>query len=190
MSSSVRNSEPAPAHTTVTNVVIGTAMMLLGANSRTVSEGVHDRMEEIGKTLPENIVVKTLYNRTYLVDATLHTIEKNLVEGAIFVVVILLLLLGNIRAALIVACAIPLSMLMAVTGMVENKVSANLLSLGAVDFGIIVDGAVVFVENIVRRLSEEQEKKGRKLTNEERIKVIAAAESRSPNPHSLASSSS
>ncbi len=156
-------------------VVIGTAMMLLGANSRTVSEGVHDRMEEIGKTLPENIEVKTLYNRTYLVDATLHTIEKNLVEGAILVVVILLLLLGNLRAAIIVACAIPLSMLFAVTGMVENKVSANLLSLGAVDFGIIVDGAVVFVENIVRRASEEQEKKGRRLTNEERINVISAA---------------
>ena len=156
-------------------VVIGTAMMLLGANSRTVSEGVHNRMEEIGKTLPENIEVKTLYNRTYLVDATLHTIEKNLVEGAIFVVVILLLLLGNFRAAIIVACAIPLSMLFAVTGMVENKVSANLLSLGAVDFGIIIDGSVVFVENIIRRASEEQEKKGRKLTNEERLSVISAA---------------
>ncbi len=156
-------------------VVIGTAMMLLGANSRTVSAGVHDRMEEIGKTLPENIEVKTLYNRTYLVDATLHTIEKNLVEGAIFVVVILLLLLGNFRAAIIVACAIPLSMLFAVTGMVENKVSANLLSLGAVDFGIIIDGSVVFVENIVRRASEEQEKKGRKLTNEERLSVISSA---------------
>jgi heavy metal efflux system protein len=156
-------------------VVIGTAMMLLGANSRTVSEGVHARMEEISKTLPENIKVKTLYNRTYLVDATLHTIEKNLVEGAIFVVVILLLLLGNLRAAVIVAFAIPLSMLFAVTGMVENKVSANLLSLGAVDFGIIVDGAVVFVENIVRRASEEQEHKGRRLTNNERLAVISDA---------------
>ncbi len=156
-------------------VVIGTAMMLMGANSRTVSEDVHDRMEEINKSLPENVVVKTLYNRTYLVDATLHTIEKNLVEGAILVVVILLLLLGNLRAAVIVACAIPLSMLFAVTGMVENKVSANLLSLGAVDFGIIVDGAVVFVENIVRRASEEQEAKKRKLTNEERIAVISEA---------------
>tara|TARA_R110000868_G_scaffold119469_2_gene316967 strand:+ start:295550 stop:298714 length:3165 start_codon:yes stop_codon:yes gene_type:complete len=156
-------------------VVIGTSMMLLGANSRTVSEGVHARMGEIQKTLPENIEVKTLYNRTYLVDATLHTIEKNLVEGAILVIVILLLLLGNFRAALIVACAIPLSMLLAVTGMVENKVSANLLSLGAVDFGIIVDGAVVFVENIVRRASEEQEKKSRRLTNEERLAVIADA---------------
>lgn len=156
-------------------VVIGTSMMLLGANSRTVSENVHARMGEIQKTLPENVEVKTLYNRTYLVDATLHTIEKNLIEGAILVIVVLLLLLGNLRAAVIVACAIPLSMLLAVTGMVENKVSANLLSLGAVDFGIIVDGAVVFVENIVRRASEEQEKKERKLTNEERLAVISDA---------------
>ncbi|HED53324.1 MAG TPA: CusA/CzcA family heavy metal efflux RND transporter, partial [Phycisphaerales bacterium] len=156
-------------------VVIGTAMMLLGANSRTVSEDVHDRMEQIQKTLPENVKINTLYNRTYLVDATLHTIEKNLFEGAVLVVVILLLLLGNLRAAIIVACAIPLSMLFAITGMVENKVSANLLSLGAIDFGIIVDGAVVFVENIVRRASEEQEHKKRRLTNEERLSIIAEA---------------
>ncbi len=156
-------------------VVVGTAMMLLGANSRTVSEDVHERMGEIRKTLPQNVEIKTLYNRTYLVDATLHTIEKNLVEGAILVVVILLLLLGNLRAAVIVACAIPLSMLLAITGMVENKVSANLLSLGAVDFGIIVDGAVVFVENIVRRASEEQEREGRRLTSDERLAVISKA---------------
>jgi heavy metal efflux system protein len=156
-------------------VVVGTAMMLLGANSRTVSEGVHDRMEQISKTLPENIEVNTLYNRTYLVDATLHTVEKNLFEGAVLVVVILLLLLGNLRAAIIVACAIPLSMLFAITGMVEQKVSANLLSLGAVDFGIIVDGAVVFVENIVRRASEEQEHKKRRLTNQERLSIIGEA---------------
>ncbi len=156
-------------------VVIGTAMMLLGANSRTVSEDVHDRMELINKTLPENIEVNTLYNRTYLVDATLHTVQKNLFEGAILVVVVLLILLGNLRAAIIVACAIPLSMLFAITGMVEQKVSANLLSLGAVDFGIIVDGAVVFVENIVRRASEEQERKKRRLTNQERISIIGEA---------------
>ena len=156
-------------------VVIGTSMMLLGANSRTVSEDVHERMGEIQRTLPENVIVKTLYNRTYLVDATLHTIEKNLVEGAILVIVVLLILLGNFRAAIIVACAIPLSMLFAVTGMVENKVSANLLSLGAVDFGIIVDGGVVFVENIVRRSSEEQERLGRKLTKPERTSIMAAA---------------
>ncbi len=156
-------------------VVIGTAMMLLGANSRTVSEDVHDRMEQISKTLPKNIKIKTLYNRTYLVEATLHTIQKNLFEGAVLVIVILLLLLGNLRAAVIVACAIPLSMLFAVTGMVQEKVSANLLSLGAVDFGIIVDGAVVFVENIVRRASEEQEHKGRRLTNDERLSIIGEA---------------
>ncbi|MBN4052604.1 CusA/CzcA family heavy metal efflux RND transporter [bacterium AH-315-K20] len=163
-------------------VVIGTAMMLLGANSRTVSEDVHARMGQIQKTLPENIVVKTLYNRTYLVDATLHTIEKNLFEGAILVIVVLLILLGNLRAALIVACAIPLSMLFAITGMVEYKVSANLLSLGAVDFGIIVDGAVVFVENIVRRAAEEQEKKGRRLNKEERLSIIAEAGSQVAKP--------
>jgi len=156
-------------------VVIGTAMMLLGANSRTVSEDVHARMEQIQKTLPENIKVNTVYNRTYLVDATLHTIEKNLFEGAVLVVVVLLILLGNLRAAIIVACAIPLSMLFAITGMVEQKISANLLSLGAVDFGIIVDGAVVFVENIVRRASEEQEKKKRRLTNDERLSIISEA---------------
>ena len=156
-------------------VVIGTAMMLLGANSRTVSEDVHERMADIRKTLPANVRVNTLYNRTYLVDATLHTIQKNLFEGAILVIVILLLLLGSLRAAIIVACAIPLSMLFAITGMVENKVSANLLSLGAIDFGIIVDGAVVFVENIVRRASEEQEHKKRRLTNDERLAIIGAA---------------
>ena len=156
-------------------VVIGTAMMLLGANSRTVSEDVHERMQRISTTLPENVVVKTLYNRTYLVDATLNTIKKNLFEGAVLVIVVLLLLLGNLRAAIIVACAIPLSMLFAVTGMVQEKVSANLLSLGAVDFGIIVDGAVVFVENIVRRGSEAQKQLGRRLSGDERRSIIVRA---------------
>ncbi|MEZ6243331.1 MAG: CusA/CzcA family heavy metal efflux RND transporter [Phycisphaerales bacterium] len=156
-------------------VIIGTAMMLLGANSRTVSEDVHERIGQIQKTLPKNVEAKTLYNRTYLVDATLHTIRKNLFEGAVLVIVVLLLLLGNLRAAVIVACAIPLSMLFAVTGMVQEKVSANLLSLGAVDFGIIVDGGVVFVENIVRRASEAQEQRGRRLTNDERLAIIADA---------------
>jgi cobalt-zinc-cadmium resistance protein CzcA len=156
-------------------VVIGTAMMLLGANSRTVSADVHARMDEIRKTLPENVDIRTLYNRTYLVDATLRTIETNLFEGAILVIVVLLVLLGNLRAAVIVACAIPLSMLFAVTGMVRTEVSANLLSLGAIDFGIIVDGAVVFVENIVRRVSEEQARKGRRLEQPERLSIIAEA---------------
>ncbi len=156
-------------------VVIGTAMMLLGANSRTVSEDVHARIGQIQKTLPLNVKLTTLYNRTYLVDATLHTIQKNLFEGAVLVIVILLLLLGNLRAALIVACAIPLSMLIAITGMVEQKISANLLSLGAVDFGIIVDGAVVFVENIVRRASEEQQRLKRRLKRDERLSIIGKA---------------
>lgn len=132
-------------------------------------------MEQIQKTLPENVEIRTLYNRTYLVEATLRTIEKNLFEGAILVIVVLLLLLGNLRAAIIVALAIPLSMLFAVTGMVQNEVAANLLSLGAIDFGIIVDGSVVFVENIIRRLSEEQERKGRKLARDERLSIIAEA---------------
>jgi cobalt-zinc-cadmium resistance protein CzcA len=156
-------------------VVIGTAMMLSGANSRTVSEDVHSRIEGIGKSLPANVEIRTLYNRTYLVDATLRTIEMNLFEGAILVIIILLLLLGNLRAAIIVAFAIPLSMLFAVTGMVQSEISANLLSLGAVDFGIIVDGAVVFVENIVRRASERQEQLGRRLTGPERRLVIGDA---------------
>ena len=156
-------------------VVIGTAMMLLGANSQTVSQQVGERLTEIEKSLPENVEVRTLYDRTYLVDAVLHTVEKNLFEGAVLVVVILLMLLGNLRAALIVAAAIPLSMLFAVSGMVENEISANLLSLGAIDFGIIVDGAVVFVENIVRRGSEEQERRGRTLTRDERLAVFIDA---------------
>ena len=156
-------------------VVIGTAMMLLGANSRIVSESVHDRMQDVAKSLPENVEIRTLYNRTYLVDATLRTVKTNLFEGAVLVIVVLLLLLGNLRAALIVACAIPLSMLFAVTGMVRSEVSANLLSLGAVDFGIIVDGSVVFVENIVRRASEEQEHKGRRLNKAERLSIISEA---------------
>lgn len=156
-------------------VVIGTAMMLIGANSRTVSQAVDQRMDKINKNLPENIVAKTLYNRTYLVDATLDTVKKNLFEGAILVVAVLFLLLGNLRASLIVAVAIPLSMLFAVTGMVENKISANLLSLGAIDFGIIVDGAVVFVENIVRRAAMRQKELGRKLDRNERLSIISVA---------------
>ena len=156
-------------------VVIGTAMMLMGANSRTVAADVHERMAEIGRTLPEHVEARTLYNRTYLVEATLETIRKNLFEGAALVIAVLLLLLGNLRAAVIVACAIPLSMLFAVTGMVREGVSANLLSLGAIDFGIIVDGAVVFVENIVRRGAEEQHRLGRRLTGVERRTVVGEA---------------
>lgn len=155
--------------------VLGAALMLLGENSRIVSERVHERILEIQNKLPKNVEVETLYNRTDLVNATISTVERNLVEGAILVVVVLLVLLGNVRAALIVATAIPLSMLFAITGMVQTRVSGNLMSLGAVDFGLIVDGAVVIAENIVRLLAEKQHHLGRLLTKEERIHTILTA---------------
>ncbi|MDX2081263.1 MAG: CusA/CzcA family heavy metal efflux RND transporter [Terrimicrobiaceae bacterium] len=155
--------------------VLGAALMLLGENSRLVSERVHQRIQEIQNKLPKNVEIETLYNRTNLVNATISTVERNLVEGAILVVVVLLLLLGNVRAALIVATAIPLSMLFAITGMVQTRVSGNLMSLGAVDFGLIVDGAVVIAENIVRLLAEKQHHLGRLLTKEERIHTILTA---------------
>ena len=155
--------------------VLGAALMLLGENSRIVSERVHERIQEIQNKLPKNVEVETLYNRTDLVNATISTVERNLVEGAILVVVVLLVLLGNVRAALIVATAIPLSMLFAITGMVQTRVSGNLMSLGAVDFGLIVDGAVVIAENIVRLLAEKQHHLGRLLTKEERIHTILTA---------------
>ncbi len=155
--------------------VLGAALMLLGENSRIVSERVHERIQEIQKKLPKNVEIETLYNRTNLVNATISTVERNLVEGAILVVVVLLLLLGNVRAAIIVATAIPLSMLFAITGMVQTRVSGNLMSLGAVDFGLIVDGAVVIAENIVRLLAERQHHLGRLLTKEERLHTILTA---------------
>jgi cobalt-zinc-cadmium resistance protein CzcA len=156
-------------------VVLGTVFMLIGENSRTVSERVSEKMEEINKTLPEGVIAKTVYNRTNLVDATIKTVRTNLFEGALLVVVVLFLLLGNIRAALITAAVIPLSMLMTITGMVQWKVSANLMSLGALDFGIIVDGAVIIVENCIRRLSEEQHHRKRLLTLGERFEVVFEA---------------
>ena len=155
--------------------VLGAALMLLGENSRIVSERVHERIQEIQNKLPKNVEIETLYNRTNLVNATISTVEKNLVEGAILVVVVLLLLLGNVRAAIIVATAIPLSMLFAITGMVQTRVSGNLMSLGAVDFGLIVDGAVVIAENIVRLLADRQHHLGRLLTKEERLHTILTA---------------
>lgn len=151
--------------------VVGTAIMLFDENSRTVARAVDAKMQAINKTLPAKVQARTLYDRTYLVDATLHTVEKNLTEGAILIIAILFLLLGNIRAAFIVALAIPLSMLFAITGMVQNKISGNLMSLGAVDFGIIIDGAVVMVENIIRRLGEAQHQLGRKLSLSERADI-------------------
>ncbi len=156
-------------------VVLGTVFMLMGENSRTVSRRVAETMEEVNRTLPAGLEAKTVYDRTTLVDAAIHTVRKNLLEGAILVIVILLLFLGNIRAALITALVIPLSMLFTITGMVSNKVSGNLLSLGALDFGLIVDGAVIIVENCVRRLAERQRQLGRLLTRGERFEEVFSA---------------
>ncbi|MCC6552486.1 MAG: CusA/CzcA family heavy metal efflux RND transporter [Polyangiaceae bacterium] len=156
-------------------VVIGTAIMLMGENSRSVSQRVDRQMKEINKSLPEGVKAKTVYDRTYLVDATLHTVSRSLIEGALLVIVILFVLLGNFRAALIAALAIPFSMLIAVTGMVQNKVSGNLMSLGAIDFGLIVDGSVIIVENCVRRFAEEQHRLGRLLTRDERLTLAYEA---------------
>ncbi|KTD02298.1 CusA/CzcA family heavy metal efflux RND transporter [Fluoribacter gormanii] len=156
-------------------VVLGTVFMLMGENSRTVSERVAAKMKEINKSLPDGVEAVTVYNRTSLVNATINTVKKNLLEGALLVCVILFLFLGNIRAALITAMVIPLSMLLTITGMVSNQISANLMSLGALDFGLIVDGAVIIVENCMKHLGEQQHRLQRTLNLEERLKVIAYA---------------
>lgn len=163
-------------------VVLGTAFLLMGENSRTVSQAVDKRMQEIRKTLPAGIRVESVYDRTVLVDKAITTVKKNLLEGAILVMAVLFLFLGNLRAAVLTALVIPLSMLMTFSGMVSAKVSANLMSLGALDFGIIVDGAVVIVENCVRRLAHAQEARGRPLTRAERFEEVfeAAREARRP----------
>lgn len=153
-------------------VVLGTVFMLMGENSRTVSKQVADRLIEINRTLPEGVLAQAVYDRTPLVDATIETVKKNLLEGAILVIIVLFLFLGHIRAAIITALVIPLSMLFTVTGMVQNKISANLMSLGALDFGLLVDGAVIIVENCIRKLSEEQCRLGRILTRPERLKIV------------------
>ena len=156
-------------------VVVGTAIMLVGENSRVVSQRVAERMKTVNKSLPKGVKAATVYDRTYLVDATLDTVKKNLFEGAILVIAVLFAMLGNLRAALIVALAIPLSMLFAVTGMVQSKVSGNLMSLGAIDFGLIVDGAVVSVENCIRRFAEDQHRLGRLLSTRERLSLAYEA---------------
>jgi len=163
-------------------VVLGTVFMLIGQNSRTVSQAVDKKMVEINRSLPEGVHAVTVYDRTVLVDKAISTVKKNLLEGAILVIVILFLFLGNIRAAIITATVIPLSMLFTFTGMVHYKVSANLMSLGALDFGIIIDGAVVIVENCVRRLAHAQAHYGRPLTRSERFHEVflASKESRRP----------
>ncbi|WP_219274026.1 CusA/CzcA family heavy metal efflux RND transporter [Pseudomonas sp. Xaverov 83] len=156
-------------------VVLGTVFMLIGENSRAVSQAVAKKLEEINRSLPEGVVAVTVYDRTNLVEKAISTVKKNLFEGALLVVAVLFLFLGNIRAALITAMVIPLAMLFTFTGMFTNKVSANLMSLGALDFGIIVDGAVVIVENAIRRLAHAQQRYGRLLTRSERLHEVFAA---------------
>ncbi|MGE3666599.1 MAG: efflux RND transporter permease subunit, partial [Steroidobacteraceae bacterium] len=155
--------------------VLGTAVMLVGENSRTVSKAVAARLAEIGKTLPPGITADPVYDRTVLVEKTIATVQKNLLEGAVLVVAVLLLMLGNVRAAILTALVIPLSMLVLITGMVETKVSANLMSLGALDFGLIVDGAVIIVENCLLRLAERQHRIGHALGLEERLHTVFSA---------------
>ncbi|WP_032036599.1 efflux RND transporter permease subunit [Acinetobacter sp. 742879] len=162
--------------------VLGIAMMMMGENSKTIAKAIDDKVEEIQRSLPQGVVIETVYDRSSLVDKAIKTVAKNLIEGAILVIVILFIFLGNFRAALITACIIPLAMLFTLTGMAEQKISANLMSLGALDFGIIVDGAVVIVENCIRRLAEAQHLKGRLLTRSERFTEVflAAKQARRP----------
>jgi cobalt-zinc-cadmium resistance protein CzcA len=156
-------------------VVLGTAMMLMGENSQDVAQRVGKKLEEIAPSLPKGVVVKAVYDRTTLVERTINTVEKNLLEGALLVIIILFLLLGNLRAALITAAVIPVSMLMTITGMVQNNVSGNLMSLGALDFGLIVDGAVIIMENCIRRFGMEQHHLGRLLSKAERFNLASRA---------------
>ncbi|KUY91271.1 cation transporter [Burkholderia territorii] len=156
-------------------VVLGTVFMLMGENSRSVAKAVAAKMADVNRTLPAGVKAIPVYDRTVLVEKAVATVKKNLLEGAILVIAVLFLFLGNIRAALITAFVIPLSMLMTFTGMVNAKVSANLMSLGALDFGIIVDGAVVIVENCVRRLAHAQAAAGRPLTRDERFAEVFGA---------------
>lgn len=155
--------------------VVGTALMLIGANSRTVAQAVDKKLEEINKTLPSDIEAKSVINRTKLVNATINTVAKNLSEGAILVVAVLFAFLGYFRAALITALVIPLSMLMTVIGMVNSKISGNLMSLGAIDFGLIVDGAVIITENCLRRLAQKQQAIGHDLNFQERMQEVMIA---------------
>jgi cobalt-zinc-cadmium resistance protein CzcA len=156
-------------------VVLGTVFMLIGQNSRAVSQAVDKKMADINRTLPEGVQAVTVYDRTVLVDKAINTVKKNLMEGAILVIAILFLFLGNIRAAVITAMVIPLAMLFTFTGMVAYQVSANLMSLGALDFGIIIDGAVVIVENCARRLAHAQAQQGRPLNRSERFQEVFTA---------------
>ena len=156
-------------------VVVGIALMLIGANSRTVSSAVDAKLRSVTPSLPPGVEITTVLDRTQLVDATIATVAKNLTEGALLVIAVLFLLLGNFRAALITALVIPLSMLMTAVGMWQGRISANLMSLGALDFGLIVDGAVIITENSLRHLAERQRERGRVLTADERLATVRAS---------------
>jgi cobalt-zinc-cadmium resistance protein CzcA len=168
--------------------VVGTALMLTGENSRVVAKRVGERLAQVERSLPPGVVVRPLYDRSRLVDATIATVATNLAEGALFVVAVLFLLLGNLRAALITTLVIPLSMLMTGVGMNRLGISGNLMSLGALDFGLIVDGAVIIVENCLRQLAERQHRQGRILNRAERLDEVrdAAAEMVRPSVYGQA----
>lgn len=168
------------------HVVVGTVLMLKGANGRTVANDAAARLQEIASQLPPDVKLTPVYNRAELVGETVHTVQKSLLEGGILVVVVLLALLGNLRGALIVAIAIPLSMLFAITLMNRFGISGNLLSLGAIDFGLIVDGAVVMIENAVRRLSERREIVGRRLSREEVRETVSLSSREVAKPTAFA----
>ncbi|MEJ0087372.1 MAG: CusA/CzcA family heavy metal efflux RND transporter [Pseudomonadota bacterium] len=155
--------------------VLGTAIMLTGENSRTVSLRVAEKLAQINQTLPRGVRAETVYDRTVLVNAAIRTVQTNLLEGAILVTVVLLVLLGNVRAALLTALVIPLSFLMLISGMVASRVSANLMSLGALDFGLIVDAALIVVENCLLRLAQEQQRLRRVLDRPERLRTVLKA---------------
>ena len=158
-------------------VVLGTVFMLMGENSRDVAQRAAARLQEIDRALPEGVSAHVVYDRTKLVDRTIDTVSENLLEGALLVIAVLFLLLGNLRAALITAAVIPFTMLLTISGMVQNRISANLMSLGALDFGLIVDGAVIIVENCLRRFGERQHALGRLLTRGERFELASRASS-------------
>jgi cobalt-zinc-cadmium resistance protein CzcA len=163
-------------------VVLGTTLMLIGGNSRTVAAAADARIKEIGRALPPGVYAHTVLNRTELVDATIQTVASNLAEGALLVIAVLLLMLGNLRAAVITACVIPVTMLITATGMLQGRISANLMSLGALDFGLIVDGAVIIAENSLRHLADRQRKLGRALSLEERLSTVTASTSEMIRP--------
>jgi cobalt-zinc-cadmium resistance protein CzcA len=158
-------------------VVLGTVFMLIGENGRNVAERVSAKLAEISKSMPTGVVIKPVYNRAHLINQAIATVRKNLFEGAVLVIVILFVALGNLRAAFVTACVIPLSMLITILGMAQGKLSANLMSLGALDFGLIVDGAVILVENCVKRLREKRVSIGRQLSLPERLEVVYEASS-------------